>query len=120
MKKTREINYNGPQLSIFLSFFRPHTKLFLLDMLCALTASVIDLVFPYVSRLSMTELLPDRQVLKKVVGVFVLSFSNTLLCALSAWFELRIAKVKTTFCLCENSTLSQALEERTGQARLLS
>ena len=60
MKKTREINYNGPQLSIFLSFFRPHMKLFLLDMLCALTASVIDLVFPYVSRLSMTELLPDR------------------------------------------------------------
>ena len=43
-----------------MSFFRPHMGLFILDMACALTASVIDLVFPYVSRLSMTELLPNR------------------------------------------------------------
>ena len=45
-------------LRIFLSYFKPHKKLFLLDMLCALTISVIDLAFPYVSRWCMNELLP--------------------------------------------------------------
>ena len=45
-------------LRIFLSYFRPHKKLFILDMLCALTISVIDLAFPYISRWCMNELLP--------------------------------------------------------------
>ena len=45
-------------LRIFLSYFRPHRKLFLLDMACALCISLIDLAFPYVSRWCMYELLP--------------------------------------------------------------
>ena len=45
-------------LSIFLSYFRPHIGLFLLDMACALMISVIDLAFPYVSRICMYELIP--------------------------------------------------------------
>ena len=60
MKKQRQINYNAHPFRVFMSFFRPHMGLFILDMACAMTASVIDLVFPYVSRLSMTELLPNR------------------------------------------------------------
>ena len=46
-------------LQIFLSYFKPHRKLFLLDMACALMISVIDLAFPYVSRRCMYELLPE-------------------------------------------------------------
>ena len=45
-------------LRIFLSYFRPHWKLFLLDLSCALCISLIDLAFPYVSRWCMYELLP--------------------------------------------------------------
>ena len=60
MKKQRQINYNAHPFRVFMSFFRPHMGLFILDMTCAITASAIDLVFPYVSRLSMTELLPNR------------------------------------------------------------
>ena len=37
-------------LQIFLSYFRPHRKLFLVDLGCALMISLIDLAFPYVSR----------------------------------------------------------------------
>lgn len=37
-------------LRIFLSYFKPHRKLFFLDMCCALMIAVIDLAFPYVSR----------------------------------------------------------------------
>ena len=47
-------------LRIFLSYFRPHWKLFLLDLSCALCISLIDLAFPYVSRWCMYELLPEN------------------------------------------------------------
>ena len=43
-----------------LRYFKPHMKLFLLDMACAVTASAIDLAFPLVSRYAMYTLLPDR------------------------------------------------------------
>ena len=46
-------------LSIFASYYKPHWKLFALDMVCALVICVIDLVFPYVSRYSMQQLLPE-------------------------------------------------------------
>ncbi|MEG1745399.1 MAG: ABC transporter ATP-binding protein, partial [Ruthenibacterium sp.] len=45
-------------LQIFLSYFKPHKKLFLLDMLCALCIALIDLAFPYISRIAMNDLLP--------------------------------------------------------------
>jgi len=50
--------YNDKPLKIFLSYIWGHKKLFMLDMFCALMVSVIDLVFPYVSRHSMNVLLP--------------------------------------------------------------
>ena len=46
-------------LRIFLSYFKPHRRLFLLDMCCALMIAVIDLAFPYVSRWCMYQLLPE-------------------------------------------------------------
>ena len=48
-------------LGIFLSYFRPHLGLFLLDMVCALAISLIDLAFPYVSRMCLYELIPDSR-----------------------------------------------------------
>ena len=47
------------KLKLFLSYFKPHMKLFLLDMSCALTISLIDLAFPFVSRMCMYKLLPE-------------------------------------------------------------
>ena len=47
-------------LSIFISYYRPHLKLFVLDMVCALCICLVDLAFPFVSRLSMQQLLPQR------------------------------------------------------------
>ena len=45
-------------LRIFLSYFKPHRGLFILDMICALIIALIDLAFPYISRWCMYELLP--------------------------------------------------------------
>ena len=47
-------------LKIFMAYIAGHKKLFTLDMSCALLVSVIDLVFPYVSRTSMNRLLPEK------------------------------------------------------------
>ena len=53
-------NFSDRPLKIFLSYIAGHKKLFLIDMGCAVLVSVIDLVFPYVSKLSMERLLPNR------------------------------------------------------------
>ncbi len=46
-------------LGVFISYYKPHWKLFALDMVCALGVCLVDLAFPYASRLSMQELLPQ-------------------------------------------------------------
>ena len=55
---TREFQEKTP-LQIFLSYFKPHRKLFIMDLSCALLISLIDLAFPYVSRWCMYQLLPQ-------------------------------------------------------------
>ena len=45
-------------LKRFIGYYGPHKKLFIIDMLCAIIAAAIDLIFPYVSRNSMENLLP--------------------------------------------------------------
>ena len=45
---------------IFLSYYKPHLKLFILDLCCALGISLVDLSFPWASRLSLNELLPQN------------------------------------------------------------
>ena len=45
-------------MRIFLSYFKPHRKLFAMDMLCAIIVAAIDLAFPLVSRTAMNDLLP--------------------------------------------------------------
>ena len=51
---------NWSELKIFLSYFKPHRKLFYLDMVSALLIAMIDLAFPWVSRWCMYTLLPDN------------------------------------------------------------
>ncbi len=46
-------------LRIFLSYFKPHRRLFAIDMFCALLVAAIDLAFPLISRTSMKTLLPE-------------------------------------------------------------
>ena len=46
--------------AIFISYYKPHLRLFLLDMVCALGIALVDLAFPYASRQSLQVLLPDQ------------------------------------------------------------
>ncbi|MBE6970834.1 MAG: ABC transporter ATP-binding protein [Ruminococcaceae bacterium] len=64
-------------LRIFISYFKPHRKLFAVDMFCALCIALIDLAFPLVSRAAMYQWLPDKQyrMFFIVMGVVVLAFA---------------------------------------------
>ncbi len=69
-------NFHRHGLKIFCSYYGPHMRLFIIDMLCAVVASVIDLVFPYVSRSSMQTLLPKGMftVFFVVMGVLIVAY----------------------------------------------
>ena len=57
--------FRGGYIPIFLSYYKPHLRLFILDMACALGIALVDLAFPYASRQALNELLP-----KNLYGAF--------------------------------------------------
>ena len=77
---TKDYQTRG-SLRIFFSYFKPHLRLFFLDMCCALLVAAIDLAFPLISRQAMYTWLPDRAyrtfflVMAGVVAAYVLRLS---------------------------------------------
>lgn len=63
-------------LRIFLSYFKPHRRLFAMDMLCALLVAAVDLAFPLVSRTAMNDLLPQAayRTFFIVMGVMAIAY----------------------------------------------
>lgn len=72
---TRDFQTRSP-MRIFLSYFRPHRGLFLLDMTCAFFISLVDLAFPLISRTAMYHWLPDKRysVFFTVVAIVLIAF----------------------------------------------
>ena len=56
---TKKIDYSANALKVFAAYILRFRKLFAIDMICAVLVAAIDLVFPWVSRLSMNSLLPE-------------------------------------------------------------
>ena len=46
-------------LALFLSYFKPHKKLFVADLFCAIFVAAVDVAFPAVSRWTINSLLPQ-------------------------------------------------------------
>jgi ATP-binding cassette subfamily B protein len=62
-------------IKTMLKYFKPHKKLFILDMICAVFAAAVELMFPTVSRHAMYDLLPYKRfssffILMLIVAVF--------------------------------------------------
>lgn len=84
-------------LRIFFSYFKPHRKLFLADMFCALTISAIDLAFPIISRTAINEWIPNQAyktfflVMAIVVAAYILrSAMNYVVCYWGHTFGIRV------------------------------
>ena len=73
--KTKDFK-NWGVMRIFLSYFRPHWKLFLVDMACAFCVALIDLSYPLVSRTAMYDLLPEKAYTSffVVMGLVILAY----------------------------------------------
>ena len=75
---TREQMKQKGMLAVFASYYKPHLGLFALDMVCALLIALVDLAFPYLSRYSLQQLLPEKlyaaffTVVAILVGAYVL------------------------------------------------
>lgn len=67
---------NWGVMRIFLSYFGPHKKLFILDMCCAFLVAVVDLIYPLVSRSAMYDMLPNHAYITffTVMAVVVLAY----------------------------------------------
>ena len=52
---------NWGLIRIFLTYFKPHRKLFILDMCCAFMVAMVDLAYPLVSRHAMNNMLPNKE-----------------------------------------------------------
>ncbi|MBR1845679.1 MAG: ABC transporter ATP-binding protein, partial [Oscillospiraceae bacterium] len=65
-------------MNIFLAYIARHKGLFAIDMVCAVVVAVIDLVFPYVSRQSMRQLLPEKLYTTFFVIMAILALSYIL------------------------------------------
>jgi len=55
------------EYKLFFSYFKPHKKLFIADLICAIFVAAVDVVFPVVSRWTLNDLLP-RYNLHNLVG----------------------------------------------------
>lgn len=49
-------------LKKFISYYKPHLGLFILDMVCAFLISITDLVYPMVTRKFINDLIPNREI----------------------------------------------------------
>lgn len=63
-------------VSIFASYYKPHLKLFILDMSCAFCIALVDLSFPIVTKTAMERLLPNHlyQTFFTIMLVMVLAY----------------------------------------------
>lgn len=79
MNKSQSTNkyQNKSVLRIFFSYFKPHKKLFAMDMLCAIIVAGVDLAFPLVTRGAMENLLPHPELYQAffiLMGSLVLAY----------------------------------------------
>ena len=69
-------------LKRFLSYYKPHKKLFAMDMIASLLVALIGVVYPMVTRTMLNDLIPNRNYRMIVIfglGLFLLYFVRMLL-----------------------------------------
>lgn len=116
-------DFSKSPLRIFAAYYKPHIRLFAIDMLCALLACFADLLFPYATRYSLQELLPQSRfgaffvIMAALLGAYVLTaFFNYIITYLGHLMGIRIEADMRTDILTHIQTLSFSFfdKNRTG------
>ena len=79
------IDYSRPKLAVFASYIKPHGKAFAIDMALSVGIAAVDLIFPYVSRWSMRNLLPEG-LFRTFFTVMLIMFAAYLIRAVCQYF----------------------------------
>ncbi len=69
-------------LKRFLSYYKPHKKMFILDMICSFFISLIGMVYPILTRTMLNDLIPNKKIKMVIyfgIILFVLYFIRMLL-----------------------------------------
>ncbi len=76
MAQSKKNQRKKGKLARFLSYYKPHLPLFLVDMACATLIAGVDILFPMASRHAMYQLLPDRDYSSFfwLMGILVLAY----------------------------------------------
>ena len=61
-------------LKRFLKYYKPHMKMFILDLCAAFLVSVCDLVYPIITRNMLNNLIPNKELRLLIVSAIVLLF----------------------------------------------
>lgn len=79
------MNIHDRPLKIFFSYYKPHLKLFIADMICAITIAAIDVAFPMFTRFALNELIPNHnlQLFVKLILILLAGYGLRWLCN---WF----------------------------------
>lgn len=84
-------------LMIFLSYFKNHKRLFAIDVLCAVGISIVDLIFPLITRSALYDMLPNKMyqtfftVMLIVVGTYIIrSVLNYIVAYYGHTFGIRV------------------------------
>lgn len=79
-KCNERISHN--MIKTLIRYFKPHRKLFFLDMICAVLASLIELSFPVISRKAMYDMLPNKafQTFFTVMTIVAVAYLLRALC----------------------------------------
>ena len=59
--KTKKKGERGA-IRAFFSYYKPHRKLFALDLVCSFTIAVCNLFYPFIARMIMNDFVPNRAV----------------------------------------------------------
>ena len=111
-------------IAIFLSYYKPHMSVFLLDMACALGVCLIDLLFPIASRTALNELLPQGlfDAFFALMGILLLAYLLKAVFSyiIGYWGHLLGARIETDirrdlFHHMETLSFSFFDKNRTGQ-----
>ena len=78
-------DYSRSKLAIFASYIVPHRKAFAIDMALSVGIAAVDLIFPYVSRWSMRNLLPEG-LFSTFFTVMLIMFAAYLIRAVCQYF----------------------------------
>lgn len=75
MSNTSSRFHKQSKLKLFVGYYRPHLKLLILDLICAIGIAAVDLSFPMISRYSLQTLLPAGEYRFFIVLMIALVFA---------------------------------------------